>query len=141
MASATSTKKGKSMAICKACGVEQAGFMSDICGKCISSSPSASTGDEVQSAAAASESSLSEGDYTSMIGKAVMWLSIAAAAICIFALGRIDVPDGIYDTKTVWSTTLVASFVAAGLNGVFFGFLLDKVGSALRHLEKIRGEK
>ena len=110
--------------------------MSDLCGKCISSPPSASTGGDAVRPSA--ENPLSEGDYTSMIGKAVMWLSIAAAAICIFALGRIEVPDGMYDTKIVWSTTLVASFVAAGLNGVFFGFLLDKVGSVLRHLEKIR---
>lgn len=125
------------MGICKACGVRQAGLMSDLCSNCMDAQQPVRK-DGLSSASAAADP-LSEGGMTSAIGKAIIWVSIAAAITCIFTLGRVEIPntDGLYGSHTIWSSTLVASFVAAGLNGVFFGFLLDKIGSVLARLEKI----
>lgn len=129
------------MAICKVCGARQAGVMSDLCSSCIENHEPLRR-DGLASASQASDP-LSEGSMTSAIGTAIIWVSIAGAIACIFTLGRVEIPnvDGLYGSQTVWSSTLVASFVAAGLNGVFFGFLLNKLGSVLRHLEDIRGKK
>lgn len=77
----------------------------------------------------------------SSIGNAVIWLSLIASIVCVFTLGRITIPDGLYGTKQIWSSTLVAAFLAAGLNGAFFGYALAKIGSVLKHLESIRGIK
>lgn len=128
------------MAICKTCGIEQAGFMSELCGKCLAALPPGGSMPKVAQPAAglATESPMSEGDYTSIIGKAIIWLSIAASGICLFVFGRVQVPAGLYGTETVWSTALVMSVIAAGIDGIFFGFLLTKVGSVLRHLEQQR---
>lgn len=128
------------MAICKSCGVEQAGFMSDLCGKCIEAPPKPATRAPAQAAETlAGDGALTEGDYTSMIGQGIIWLSIASAAICAFLFGQVEIPDGLYSTKKVWNTTLVGLYVASGLNGVFFGFLLSKIGSVLKRLDGLKG--
>lgn len=128
------------MAICKSCGVEQAGLMSDLCSKCIEAPPKPVTRALPQAAetSAGDDALTTEGDYTSLIGQAIIWLSIVAAAICIFLFGQYEVPDGLYRTKKVWNTTLIGFYVASGLNGVFFGFLLSKLGSVLKHLERLK---
>lgn len=104
--------------------------MSDLCQKCIDRSGAA------QYRAAPP---MSEGRLASGIGVAIMWTSVAAALVCIFAFGRIEIPYGTYGTKRVWSPAVVITCIGLGVNGVFFGFLLSKVGSALQHLEKLRG--
>ena len=128
------------MAICKSCGVEQAGFMSDLCGKCIEAPPKPVTHVHAQVAdVPAGDGALTtEGDYAALIGQAIIWLSIVGAAICIFLFGQYELPDGPYSTKKVWNTTLIGFYVASGLNGVFFGFLLSKIGSVLKHLEGLK---
>lgn len=128
------------MAICKSCGVEQAGFMSDLCGKCIEAPPKPVTPAQAQATeASAGDGALTtEGDYAALIGQAIIWLSIVGAAICIFLFGQYELPDGPYSTKKVWNTTLIGFYVASGLNGVFFGFLLSKIGSVLKHLERLK---
>lgn len=80
----------------------------------------------------------SEGDVAKIIGTLIIYLSIISAAICIFAFGKIEIQDSLYSTRTVWSPTLIGIFVAGGINGAFFGYLLSKVGSVLKHLEAIR---
>lgn len=129
------------MAICKACGVKQARAMSDLCSDCMQAHQPLRK-DGLASASEASDP-LSEGSMTSAIGTAIIWVSIAATIACIFIFGRVEISnlDGLYGSQTVWSSTLVASFVAAGLNGVFFGFLLNKVGSVLSHLEQLLRNK
>jgi hypothetical protein len=67
-----------------------------------------------------------------------MVLSFIGAAICVFSFGRIEVPSGMYSTETQWSPLLVSVYIAGGLNGMFFGYLLSKVGSVLRRLEKMQ---
>lgn len=124
------------MAICKSCGVEQAGFMSDLCSKCIDAPPKPAT--HATHAPAGDGALTTEGDYAALIGQAIIWLSIVGAAICIFLFGQYELPDGPYSTKKVWNTTLIGFYVASGLNGVFFGFLLSKIGSVLKHLERFK---
>lgn len=80
----------------------------------------------------------SEGSVASAIGDAIMVLSFIGAAICVFSFGRIEVPSGMYSTETQWSPLLVSVYIAGGLNGMFFGYLLSKVGSVLRRLEKMQ---
>ena len=128
------------MAICKSCGVEQAGFMSDLCGKCLGTQSSAAPASNAAQAAAVVENPLSEGDYTSMIGQALIWLSLASAVICVFAFGRVEIPSvSEYSSpEKVWNASTVIACITVGLNGAFFGFLLSKVGSVLKHLEKLR---
>lgn len=128
------------MAICKSCGVEQAGFMSDLCSKCIEAPPRPVTPAQSHATeATAGDGALTtEGDYAALIGQAIIWLSIVGAAICIFLFGQYELPDGPYSTKKVWNATLIGFYVASGLNGVFFGFLLSKIGSVLKHLERLR---
>ena len=126
------------MAICKSCGVEQAGFMSDLCGKCIEAPPKPVTPAQAAEAPAGNGALTTEGDYAALIGQAIIWLSIVGAAICIFLFGQYELPDGPYSTKKVWNTTLIGFYVASGLNGVFFGFLLSKIGSVLKHLERLK---
>jgi len=77
----------------------------------------------------------SEGDTASFIGNAIIWLSLISAVICIFALGRTEVSNGFYNT-TQWNSLLITMFIAGGLNGVLFGYLLAKVGSVLKRLER-----
>lgn len=89
-------------------------------------------------AASPATSGSSEGDTASFIGNAIMWLSLISAAICVFALGRVEVPDGLYSTATRWNSLLITIFIASGLNGAFFGYLLAKVGSVLKRLESSR---
>ena len=79
---------------------------------------------------------LTEGEFASSIGNTLIWLSLISATICIFAFGRIEVSDLYGSTKTAWSPFIVVAIIAGGLNGVFFGYLLAKVGSVLRKLEK-----
>ncbi len=126
------------MAICKSCDVEQAGFMSDLCGKCIEAPPKPVTPAQATEATAGDGALTTEGDYAALIGQAIIWLSIVGAAICIFLFGQYELPDGPYSTKKVWNTTLIGFYVASGLNGVFFGFLLSKIGSVLKHLERLK---
>ena len=114
--------------------------MSDLCGKCIEAPPKPVTHAQAQATEApAGDGALTtEGDYAALIGQAIIWLSIVGAAICIFLFGQYELPDGPYSTKKVWNTTLIGFYVASGLNGVFFGFLLSKIGSVLKHLEWLR---
>jgi hypothetical protein len=79
-----------------------------------------------------------EGSATGTLGTVLIVLSIVSTCICVMAFGRIRIPSGLYGTQTVWSSTLVMAYVAAGLNGVLLGFVLQKVGSILRHLEQLR---
>lgn len=78
----------------------------------------------------------SEGSTASLIGDMIIVLSAISAVVCIMAFGRVEVPNGLYSTQTQWSPLLVSVYIAAGLNGMFFGYLLSKVGSVLKHLEK-----
>ena len=84
---------------------------------------------------AATSGRMSEGNFVSMVGTVIIVASVIAASVCILVFGRVQVPYGPYESRTEWSSTLVACFAAAGINGAFFGFLLDKVGSVLCHLE------
>ncbi len=129
------------MAICKSCGMEQAGLMSDLCGKCMDT-----PNNSVASASASPTSTVapewvpSEGEYTSMIGQAIIWLSLAGAVICILMFGKIEVAQGLYSTKTIWSSSLITAYAVAGVNGAFFGFLLSKVGSVLVRLDQLKNK-
>ncbi len=71
----------------------------------------------------------SEGVIASNIGNGIIWLSLISAALCVFFLARTG-PEG-----KDWNGLLVSIYVASGLNGAFFGYLLAKVGSVLRRLE------
>lgn len=97
--------------------------------------PSADDGSGV-TAAALPQTAQSEGSNASTIGEIIIVLSAISAIVCIMAFGRVEVPNGLYSTKTQWSLLLVSVYVAGGLNGMFFGYLLAKVGSVLKHLEK-----
>lgn len=119
------------MAICEACGKEQAAFMSDLCQKCMVGP------DRTQY----QSPSMTEGQLASAIGVAIIWISIAAAVVCIFAFGRLEVPYGAYGIRKIWSPSIIIACIGLGLNGVFFGYLLSKAGSALQHLEKLRGSR
>lgn len=129
------------MAICKSCGTERAGLMSDLCGRCIDTpnTPAASTVAPPKSTSAPEEM-LSEGEYTAMIGQAIIWLSLIGAAACIFMFGRIEISEGLYSTKTAWSSSLVTMYAVAGVNGAFFGFLLSKIGSVLSRLDQLKNK-
>lgn len=127
------------MAICKSCGMERAGLMSDMCGKCVDApNTSVASAAVAPTSTVAPEEVLSEGEYTSMIGQAIIWLSLAGAAICIFMFGKIEVAEGLYSTKTIWSSSLITAYAVAGVNGAFFGFLLSKVGSVLVRLDQLK---
>ena len=127
------------MAMCTQCCLRPARAMLDVCEQCASEvSPAASGSVTAQDMASAFSW---EADITVMLGKVLIWLSIMSSVICAFVYGRVRVPDGLYGADTVWSSTLVMVFIAAGLNGVLFGFLLQKVGSILRHLEMLRRDQ
>ena len=129
------------MAICKSCGKEKAGLMSDLCGKCIGTQDTSTANVvAVSNPTSTPEEALSEGEYTAMIGQAIIWLSLIGAALCIFMFGRIQVSEGLYSTKTIWSSTLVATYAVAGVNGAFFGFLLSKIGSVLIRLDQLKNK-
>lgn len=126
------------MAICKSCGVEQARFMSDLCGKCMEAPPKPVAPAQAVEVTAGDGAPTTEGDYATFIGQAIIWLSIAGAAICILLFGQYEFPDGPYNTKKVWNIPLIGQYVVFGLIGVFFGFLLSKIGSVLKHLERLK---
>lgn len=86
--------------------------------------------------ASATTSAPSEGISASVIGNAIIWLSLIGATICVFAFGRVEVPDGLYGTTTRWNSVLITIVIASGLNGIFLGYLLAKVGSVLKKLER-----
>ena len=74
---------------------------------------------------------ISESHTATVIGNAVLWGSLASAAACVFFLGRGPEGEG-------WNGLLVSIYLASGLNGAFFGYLLSKVGSVLKHLEALQ---
>jgi hypothetical protein len=125
------------MATCQMCGGKTRGLLTEICEACAALRKSdalvASTTPEPALVA-----SHSEGSTAKLVGNVVIWLSLASSVVCILVFGRVSVPDGSYATKEVWSWLLVTAFVAAGANGVFFGYLLSKVGSVLLRLEQLR---
>ena len=131
------------MSTCITCGSAKAAFLSNECNPCMdlrvkrkmpSQVPSGGQEEAVRTAAQAP----SEGSTASNIGNALIWLSLVAAVVCIFVYGRVEIPDGIYNTREVWSPLIVLACIASGLNGAFFGYLLSKVGSVLRHLENLQ---
>lgn len=74
---------------------------------------------------------VSEGHMAKAIGTAIFWASLVSAGFCVFFLGR--TPDG-----EGWNLLFVSIYLASGLNGAFFGYLLSKVGSVLKHLEALQ---
>lgn len=85
-----------------------------------------------------------EGSFVNVLGWCLIILSVVAAGFCILQFGKVEVQVdyglGQSYTKDEWSPTLVITFMAAGLNGVFFGYLLAKMGSVLTHLEALRAK-
>ena len=122
------------MAMCTQCGLRKAAVTSGFCSECVSEMAARGTRTGQQAVSAL----LTEGSATGTLGTVLIVLSIVSTCFCMMTYGRIQIPDGLYGTQTVWSSTLVMAYVAAGLNGVLLGFLLQKVGSILRHLEALR---
>ena len=120
------------MALCKQCGIRQAGAMSDVCSKCVGQIAPRVPDTSHSSGSAFS----SEGHATATLGTVLIVLSIVSTYVCIMAFGR--VPVGLYSTRPAWNTTVVMTYVAAGLNGVLMGFVVNKVGSVLKHLEHLQ---
>lgn len=77
---------------------------------------------------------VSEGQMAKAIGTAILWASLVSAAACVFFLGRGPEGEG-------WNLLFVSIYLASGLNGAFFGYLLSKVGSVLKRLEALQPEK
>ena len=126
------------MATCTRCNKEKASMFSDLCSGCINDPEALKPATSVREPGQLTEhhSVASEGGTASMIGNAITWLSLAAAILCIFMFGRVEVPSGMYSSKTQWNAALISIFAGAGVNGMFFGYLLSKVGSVLSHLER-----
>jgi hypothetical protein len=95
------------------------------------------TGTQTESGQLEHASPSTESVTASFIGNAVIWLNLLSAIACIVAFGRVTVPDSLYGSTQQWSPTLVVFIAAAGLNGMFFGYMLSKIGSILRRLEDI----
>ncbi len=76
----------------------------------------------------------SEGRTAAFIGNAVIALSFFGSLICLGAFGKVSVQSGPFEATEVWGPVLVSIYVAAGVNGALFGYLLAKVGSILTHL-------
>ncbi len=122
------------MAKCRMCG-DVAGFAMELCDSCQRSQAHA----ESERAARAvrtelADAKLEEGETAARIGNVIIWLSLFGSLICVFGFGRVS---GAYGEKAVWNGVLVTMFIAAGLNGAFFGYLLSKVGSILIRLQKL----
>ncbi|WP_428821151.1 hypothetical protein [Microbulbifer sp. MCCC 1A16149] len=139
------------MTICITCGERKAAILSKECNPCMDvrlrksfdksetdpqSTSHSVTRSEDQKIAESSES-WNEGSSVSNVGNVIIWLSIASAIACIFIFGRIEVGTG-YSASYRWIPGIVISCVVGGLNGVFFGYLLAKLGRVLSHVEALR---
>lgn len=120
------------MATCKNCGLRQARAMSDFCNECVGLM-APRVPDTSQNPGSAFST---EGNATATLGTVLIVLSIVSTYVCIMAFGR--VPAGLYSTRESWNSTLVMAYIAAGLNGVLIGFVVNKVGSVLKHLEQLQ---
>ena len=77
----------------------------------------------------------SEGTIARNVGNALIFGSLIGALVCVLMLARTG-PDG-----AGWNGLLVSIYVASGINGAFFGYLLAKVGSVLKRLEAMQPEE
>lgn len=134
-----SRQGGHKMATCNVCGKAKAAFLSSMCNACMDNKERSGVNFAASSTSSGGAvAASSEGSTASFIGNAVIWLSFIASVICVIAFGRVEIPNGPYSTQIQWSTLLVSVYVAAGLNGMFFGYLLAKVGSVLSRLDSGR---
>lgn len=78
-----------------------------------------------RAAAAASEVPDSEGRNAKFLGRALGWVTVVGAVVCVVGSGF----DPFWMLLALGGT----------LNGLFFGYLLSKVGSILLHLERQQG--
>lgn len=76
-----------------------------------------------------------ESFFCHQIGGLIILLSIASTIIFIIAFGKVPTMYG-YDD---WSFFNIVVGVAMGLNGCFFGYLLQKIGSVLKYHENKQG--
>src|SRR5690606_14984088 len=99
------------MAICSACGEAEASFPMSMCAACLATNRSPSlvgqpprASHDISGPLGASD----EGTIASLIGNTIIWLSLIGSIICVIAFGRIEVPDGRYETTLQWNTLLVS---------------------------------
>lgn len=72
-----------------------------------------------------------ESEMCNLIGGLVMLISVIAGIAFILAFGK--VPRSYYGEE--WSVIMILTGIGIGLQGVFFGYLLQKIGSILRYHE------
>jgi len=84
---------------------------------------------------------VSEGGIARVVGGLIIAVNVIGAITCIFTLAKYksydpEFPSDALFAKTHFNPGLVIAFIAWGLNGVTFGYLIMKIGSILRHLER-----
>jgi hypothetical protein len=112
------------MAICTHCKASKAQMFSSLCATCLNDPETLKS--LTASAAQLAPKPMSEGATAAAIGRYLIGLSLVAAMLLLWlALRGADTRPG-----------LIVASIVAGLVGMFFGYLLEKVGSVLMHLER-----
>lgn len=84
---------------------------------------------------------MSESDSCGMVGNIILICSIVLGVIYIFAFGRIETSHyseyaGVVK-DTAWSFSQIIIGISIGLSGLVWWYIFQKIGSILRHLEKL----
>ena len=84
---------------------------------------------------------MSESDSCGMVGNIILIISIVVGVIYIFVFGKVETVRyseyaGVLK-DTVWSFAQIVMGVAIALNGLLWWYIFQKIGSILRHLEKL----
>lgn len=84
---------------------------------------------------------ISESDNCGMVGNIILIFSIVVGVIYIFAFGKVETVRyseyaGVLK-YTAWSFAQIVMGVAIALNGLLWWYIFQKIGSILRHLEKL----
>lgn len=135
------------MAVCTKCKIRDSAMFMAFCNECLRApvdytEDSHTEGDSIardqpdRLQSRQDSQMVSEGRMVSKIGTAIIWLSLIASVICVLAFARVEADYGAYGKKVELNSFLVSIYAAAGLNGMFFGYLLSKVGSILTILER-----
>lgn len=80
-----------------------------------------------------------ESEICNFVGLAIMAIGLVTGLILILVFGRIEVVST-YRVEKIWSTPIIITGVGAILNGLILGYLFQKIGSILSHLENIKSK-
>lgn len=84
----------------------------------------------------------SESENCKFIGHLVLVFSIAVGMLYIFAFGRVETirySEYAGEIKeSAWSIAQIIMGLAIGLSGLFWWYIIQKIGSILTHLESMK---